>query len=167
VKVKLNVLPGTRFFEFQAPLSAVTVCIVVSLFFQVTLEPTETVSDAGLKEKLTILTLEALPLGVVAVGVGLLLVGVLAGVFVLVGVLVTVFVVAVGLVDPPAAVVPPQAARKASRVRMSRKNAAVLKQIDIFFGMGLAFLMYMMRQCWWSGRVLLCHSLSQAHCISL
>ncbi len=111
----------------NAPWSSVTVWVVLSLLVQVTLVPTETVSDAGLKEKLTMLTLGALPLAGVAVGVcvEVLLVGVLAAVGVLVGVLAAVGVVVGGLVE----VVPPQAARKASRVRMSRQNPAAFKEM--------------------------------------
>ena len=143
VKVKLKEFPGERLFELKAPWSAVTVCVTLSLFVQVTLVPTETLSVAGLKAKLATLTLEALPLAGVAVGVcvGLLLVGVLAA----------VVVVAVGLVEPLVAGVPPQAARKVSRVRMTRENQAVLEKVDVFFCIVLAFLEHVHDTlCWWS-----------------
>jgi hypothetical protein len=135
LKVKLNELPGDRLLELKAPWSAVTVCVTLSLFVQVTLVPTETLSVAGLKEKLTTLTLGALPLEVVAVGVKLPLVGVLTA----------VVAVAVGFVDPLVPVLPPQAARKVSRARMMRQNPAVLnraalKEMEVFFCIGLVFL---------------------------
>ncbi len=119
VKVKLNELPGDRAFESKAPWSAVTVCATLPLLVQVTLVPTETLSVAGRKAKLMMLTLGPLPLGVGVAGVGVkpLLVGVLA----------TVVIVAGGEVDPPVVEVP-QAARKASRLRMIRQNPAVLKK---------------------------------------
>ncbi len=77
------------------------------------------------------LTVGALLLGEVAVGVGVALL--------LVGVLVTVFVVAVGLVDPPVVVLP-QAARKTNSVRAIRQNPVVLKKRDVFFCISWAFL---------------------------
>lgn len=125
VKVKLNVLPGVRPFESQAPWSAVTVWVTLSLFVQVTLVPFEMVSVAGLKEKLAILTRGALPLGEVAAGVCVTVL--------LVGTLLAVVAVAVGFVEPLVAVLPPQAARRASRVSMARQNPAFLKVMGIVF----------------------------------
>lgn len=135
LKVKLNELPGERWIESKAPWSAVTVCVTLSLFVQVTLVPTETFSVAGLKEKLAMLTLGAFPLGVVAVGVELPLVGVLTA----------VVAVAVGFGDPLVPVLPPQAARKVRRARIMKQNPAVLyravlKERGVFFCIGLVFL---------------------------
>lgn len=134
VKVKLNEFPGERLPESQAPWLAVTVCVTLSLFVQVTLVPTETFNVAGLKEKLWMLTLGALPLGDVAVGVGVEAL--------VVGVLVAGFVVAVGVVDPLVVLLLPQAARKASRVSIIRQNPAVLKEMNVFFCIGLSLLEY-------------------------
>lgn len=77
------------------------------------------------------LTLGALLVGEVAVGVGVALL--------VVGVLVAVFEVAVGLVDPPVVVLP-QAARKTNRVRTIRQNPVVLKKMDIFLCISWVFL---------------------------
>jgi len=126
----LNEFPGDRAFESKAPWSAVTVCCTLPLFVHVTLAPTETLSITGLKAKLMMLTLCPLALGVGVAGVGVkpLLVGVLATVL-----------VGGGGVDPPGVEVP-QAARKASRLRMIRQNPAGRKKRSGFFCIGLALL---------------------------
>jgi cell shape-determining protein MreD len=117
VKVKLKVLPGVRGPELNAPLSAVTVWVTVSLFVQLTFVPTFTVRDVGLKAKFLIDTLLPVLVGaVVGVGVGVgAMVGALVGVAVgtVVGVLAVVVVV-----------VPPQAARSTTRHRASRHSQA-------------------------------------------
>ena len=45
--MRLNVPPGTIDPEFHAPLSDVDVCVVLSLFVQVTLPPTATLTGFG------------------------------------------------------------------------------------------------------------------------
>ena len=123
----MNVFPGGTPFESQAPWSAVTVWVTLSLFVQVTLVPFTMVNVAGLKEKLAILTLGALPLGEVAAGV---CVKVLPDG---VGTLLAGVAVAVGFVAPLVVVLPPQAARRARKVRMTRQNPAFLKMMEIVF----------------------------------
>ena len=87
--------------------------------------PFEMVNVAGLKEKLAILTPEALPLGEVVAGVCVKVL--------LVGTLLAVVAVAVGFVEPLVVVLPPQAVRRASRIRMTRQNPAFLKMMEIVF----------------------------------
>jgi len=123
VKVKLKVLPGVRGPELNAPLSAVTVWVTVSLFVQLTFVPTFTVRDTGLKAKFLIETLLPVLVGaVVGVGVGAVVgvgVGAVVGALVGVGVGAVVGVLAVVVV-----VVPPQAARSTTRHRASRHSQA-------------------------------------------
>ncbi len=119
MKVKLKVLPGVRGPELNAPWSAVTVWVTVSLFVQLTFVPTFTVRDTGLKAKFLIVTLLPVLVGaVVGVGVGAA-VGAVVGVGVgaLVGAVVGVLAVVV-------VVVPPQAARSTTRHRASRHSQA-------------------------------------------
>ena len=87
----------------KAPPFAVTVCVRLSLFVQVTFVPTLTVSLCGLKAKLAMETLLPPLLGaVVGVGVGVA-VGATVGVGVAVGATVGVEVLAVDGVLPHAA----------------------------------------------------------------
>ena len=115
MKVKLKVPPGDRGPELNAPLSAVTVCVAVSLFVQVTFVPVFTVSDVGLKAKFARETL--LPVLVEAV------VGALVGAAE--GAVVGAFVGAlVGVLAEGVAAVPPQAANNTSKHRASRQSQA-------------------------------------------
>jgi hypothetical protein len=65
VKVKLKVAPLLRAGLEKKPLSLVKVCPTESLFVQVTLEPTDTVIDAGSKANPWIFTEEEIAAGVV------------------------------------------------------------------------------------------------------
>jgi len=116
VKVKLKLLPGERSPELNAPWSAVTVWVTVSLFVQVTFVPVFTVRLAGLKAKFMIVTLFPVLVGVLVEAVVGVAVGAVVGVLVgaAVGVLVDVVVV-----EPP-----PQAARSTRRPAASRHSQA-------------------------------------------
>lgn len=56
--MKENLSPGCKFLLSKTPESLVTVCGTESLFTQVTVSPTFTETELGLKEKLEILTWE-------------------------------------------------------------------------------------------------------------
>ena len=114
VNVKLKLLPGSRSPELNAPWSAVTVWVTVSLFVQVTFVPVFTVRDAGLKAKFIIVTLLPLALGVLVDAVVGVAVGAVVGA--VVGVLVDVVVV-----EPP-----PQAARSTRRPAASRHSQTLV-----------------------------------------
>jgi hypothetical protein len=116
LNVKLKLLPGERFPESNAPWSAVTVWVTVSLFVQVTFVPVFTVRLAGLKAKFIIVTLLPLTLGVLVDAVVGVAVGAVVGVFV--GAVVGVLVDAV-VVEPP-----PQAASSTRRPATSKHSQA-------------------------------------------
>ena len=94
VNLKLNVPPGEIVALSKAPLSLLTVCGAVVLFFQITMVPTVIFSVCGLNAKLPLLIIDTLTVvGGVGVGLGL---GVGVGVA-LVGVGVSVVLVGVGI----------------------------------------------------------------------
>ena len=115
VNVKLKLFPGERSPESNAPWSAVTVWVTVSLFIQVTFVPIFTVRDTGLKAKFIIVTLFPLLVGVLVDAVVGVLVDAVVGVFV--GAVVGVFVGEAVVVVPP-----PQAARSTRRPAASRHS---------------------------------------------
>lgn len=134
VKVKLKLCPGGRSPESNAPWSAVTVWVTLSLFFQVTFVPTFTVTLAGLKEKFATETLLP-PLAAAVVGVS---VGAVVGVSVgaVVGAAVGA-VVGVGLAE---AVPPPHAVNNTRKPAMNTQDQILVASERRFFKITIVLL---------------------------
>lgn len=133
MKVKLKVFPGARAPELNAPWSAVTVWVKLSLFVQVILVPTFTVRLAGLKAKLSIVMLfPLLVVAVVGVSVGTL-VGVGVGVGAVVGAVVGT---GVGLLAVP----PPQAVNRTRKLIASKQDQTFVAIDGRFFKITLVLL---------------------------